>query len=53
MEGNKLRMEKSIKLKLDIEWQEKMGIKKERVFLSFTRRIMSSYGYLARDHTNS
>ena len=53
MAGNKLRREKSIKLKLDTEWQEKMSTKKEKLFMRLAGKLLSSYGYGGRNHTNS
>jgi hypothetical protein len=52
MAGNKLRKAKSITLKLDTEWREKMDIKKQKVFLRIAGRSMSNYGYLEKNANN-
>ena len=45
MAGNALRKQKSIRLKLDTEWYEKMEGKKKKVFYVIAGRTMKSYGY--------
>ena len=45
MAGNALRKQKSIRLKLDTEWYEKMGQKKKKIFYAIAGRTMTSYGY--------
>jgi hypothetical protein len=45
MEGNRIRKEKSIKLKLDTEWQEKLDPKEQRVFSKLAKKTLSNYGY--------
>ncbi|MEO1436115.1 MAG: sulfotransferase [Bacteroidota bacterium] len=43
--GNKLRMAKTIKLKFNKEWTEKMDTKDQETFFKFTRRTMQRFGY--------
>ncbi len=46
MAGNKLRREKSIKLKLDEEWRQKLDSKKQKTFVRLAGRGLRKYGYL-------
>jgi hypothetical protein len=45
MAGNKLRRAKSIKLKLDTEWQEKLDPKQQRLFSKLASTTLGNYGY--------
>ena len=45
MAGNKLRRNKSIRLKLNLEWQENLGSKKENQFMRIAGNTMRSFGY--------
>jgi hypothetical protein len=49
MEGNRLRKEKSIKLKPDTEWKEKLDQKQQRVFSKIAKKTLSNYGYRLRN----
>jgi len=46
MAGNILRKSKSIKLKLDTEWQEKMKPKQLKTFKIIAKNTLKKYGYL-------
>lgn len=48
MAGNILRKSKSIKLKLDTEWQQKMNPKQLKSFRIMARNTLKKYGYALR-----
>lgn len=45
MAGNILRKSKSIKLKMDVEWQQKMQPKQLKSFRIIARKTLKKYGY--------
>lgn len=45
MAGNQLRKQKSIRIKLNTEWKEKLSKAQKRTFLSIAGRTLSRYGY--------
>ncbi|WP_276390814.1 sulfotransferase [Eudoraea chungangensis] len=45
MEGNRLRNQKSIKIKLNTDWEEQLDFEKQRTFYRIAGKTLRRYGY--------